>query len=108
MGFKAFYLQNIRPLLLLPTTSALVDAPQLRFKVDPSSANGLRRPSQIMIDKAVTVVRAKGGAFRSSVREYDAGGRSARGFILGACEIGEGLSARGLRKSPVQKEEAPR
>ncbi|EIC21259.1 MULTISPECIES: type II toxin-antitoxin system PemK/MazF family toxin [Thiorhodovibrio] len=47
---------------LLPLTSALVDAPLLRITIDPSPENGLQKPSQVMLDKAVTVRRDKIGA----------------------------------------------
>ena len=48
---------------LLPITSHRVDgAPLLRFDVAANSANGLRKPSQVMIDKAHTVPRDKVGA----------------------------------------------
>lgn len=47
---------------LLPLTSALVDAPLLRISIDPSAENGLQKPSQVMLDKAVTVRRDKIGA----------------------------------------------
>ena len=46
---------------VLLVSSALVDAPLLRLTVQPDTANGLRRPSQIMIDKAVTIMRIKLG-----------------------------------------------
>jgi mRNA interferase MazF len=46
---------------VLLVSSALVDAPLLRLTVAPDAANGLRRPSQIMIDKAMTIMRAKIG-----------------------------------------------
>jgi mRNA interferase MazF len=42
-------------------SSALVDAPLLRLTVQPDAANGLRRPSQVMIDKAMTIMRTKLG-----------------------------------------------
>jgi mRNA interferase MazF len=42
---------------VLLLTSALIDAPFLRFV--PDTTNGLRVPSQIMIDKTVTVMRNK-------------------------------------------------
>ena len=45
--------------LLVSTT--LVDGPLLRLTVAPDAANGLRETSQIMIDKAMTVRRAKVG-----------------------------------------------
>lgn len=40
---------------VLLVTSTLVDAPLLRLTVEPSPENGLRKPSQIMIDKPMTV-----------------------------------------------------
>jgi mRNA interferase MazF len=45
--------------LLLSGT--LVDAPLIRPTVQPTAQNGLRKPSQVMIDKAMTVKRAKIG-----------------------------------------------
>ena len=47
---------------VLPVTSALVPAPLLRVTVQPSAENGLRKPSQMMIDKILTVKRGKVGA----------------------------------------------
>ena len=46
---------------VLLVTSALVDAPLVRVNVSPSVENGLRLPSQIMIDRTMTVTRAKLG-----------------------------------------------
>jgi mRNA interferase MazF len=46
---------------VLLVSSTMVDAPLLRLTVAPDAANGLRRPSQIMIDKAMTLMRAKIG-----------------------------------------------
>jgi mRNA interferase MazF len=47
---------------VLPLTSALVAAPLLRITIEPSAENGLQKPSQVMLDKAVTVKRDKIGA----------------------------------------------
>lgn len=47
---------------ILLVTSTLVNAPLLRLTVDPSPENGLRKPSQIMIDKPMTVRAEKIGA----------------------------------------------
>ena len=44
---------------VLLTTSMLVVAPLLRITVQPSAENGLLKPSQVMIDKAMTVKRDK-------------------------------------------------
>ncbi len=46
---------------VLPVTSDLRDTPLFRVKVLPSSANGLRLPSEVMIDKAMTIARDKLG-----------------------------------------------
>lgn len=46
---------------VLPVTSTLVAAPLLRITVQPSTENGLQQPSQVMVDKAVTVLRSKIG-----------------------------------------------
>lgn len=42
---------------VLPVTSVLVAAPLLRITVQPNAENGLQRPSQVMVDKAMTVKR---------------------------------------------------
>lgn len=47
---------------ILPVTSELRAAPLMRITVNPSEANGLRKVSQVMIDKAQTVPREKVGS----------------------------------------------
>lgn len=44
---------------VLPLTSSLANAPLLRVPVQPNAENGLQKPSQIMVDKAMTTPRAK-------------------------------------------------
>ena len=46
---------------LLLVSSTLVDAPLLRVTVQPSDGNGLKKSSQVMVDKAMTVNRVKIG-----------------------------------------------
>ena len=46
---------------VLLVSSALVDAPLLRVTVQPTPLNGLQKPSQVMVDKAMTVQRDKLG-----------------------------------------------
>ena len=46
---------------VLPITSTLVSAPLLRVIIQPSAENGLQKPSQVMVDKAMTVKRDKVG-----------------------------------------------
>ncbi|WP_194284962.1 type II toxin-antitoxin system PemK/MazF family toxin [Bartonella schoenbuchensis] len=40
---------------VLPITSTLIAAPLLRITIRPNSENGLLKPSQVMIDKIMTV-----------------------------------------------------
>ena len=46
---------------VLPLTSDLQDAPLFRIPIAPEEHTGLQRPSQIMVDKAITVPREKIG-----------------------------------------------
>lgn len=46
---------------VLPVTSTLVAAPLLRITVYPNAENGLQKPLQVMVDKAMTVKRDKVG-----------------------------------------------
>ncbi len=46
---------------VLPVTSTLVEAPLFRINIQPSAENGLQKPSQVMVDKAMTVKRDKVG-----------------------------------------------
>ena len=46
---------------VLLVTSTLVAAPLLRVTVQPSAENGLRKPSQVMVDKVMTVRRDRVG-----------------------------------------------
>lgn len=47
---------------VLLVSSTLVQAPLLRLTVEPTQENGLRKTSQIMIDKTMSVQRGKIGA----------------------------------------------
>lgn len=42
---------------VLPVTSELRDTPLFRITIEPSTANGLQKPSQVMVDKLHTVHR---------------------------------------------------
>lgn len=46
---------------ILPLTSTLIGAPLLRITVEPNTENGLQKPSQVMLDKLMTVKRDKIG-----------------------------------------------
>jgi mRNA interferase MazF len=47
---------------ILPVTTELRPIETFRVAVNPSPKNGLRAPSQIMVDKAHTIPRDKAGA----------------------------------------------
>lgn len=46
---------------VLLVTSTLIDAPLLRLTIAPSPRNGLRAPSQVMVDKPMTLRRDRIG-----------------------------------------------
>ena len=47
--------------VILPVTSEIRDTPLFRITVEPSSENGLKMPSQIMVDKPQSVSAEKIG-----------------------------------------------
>jgi mRNA interferase MazF len=49
------WLQAHPSVTLCPLTSTLMEAPLVRIPVAPSPRNGLRKPSQLMVDKLFTV-----------------------------------------------------
>ena len=49
-------------LTVLLVSSTLVDAPLIRTTIEPSPENGLRKRSQVMVDKAMSIKRDKIGA----------------------------------------------
>ncbi len=46
---------------ILPVTSELRQAPLFRIQVEPTIENGLKKRSQVMVDKAQTIPREKVG-----------------------------------------------
>ena len=52
---------NTDTVTVLLISRTLVDAPLIRIDVDPRLENGLRKPSQIMIDKTMTLKRERVG-----------------------------------------------
>jgi len=46
---------------VLPVTSALRETPLFRIRVEPSFQNGLRKTSEIMLDKPQSIARARVG-----------------------------------------------
>lgn len=59
---QADQFSGLGSIVILPITSTMVDAPLLRLSVEPSPENGLRAPSQIMLDKPMTVKSDKIGS----------------------------------------------
>lgn len=51
--------RNTATIVVLLMSSSLVDAPLGRITIDPSAGNGLRDPSQIMVDKPMAVLVRK-------------------------------------------------
>lgn len=49
------WLEGHPSVTLCPLTSTLLEAPLVRLTVTPSEENGLRKPSQLMLDKLFTV-----------------------------------------------------
>jgi mRNA interferase MazF len=58
---QANQFDELTSVTVLPVTSTLVAAPLLHVTVQPGAANCLQKPSQVMVDEAVTVKRDKLG-----------------------------------------------
>jgi mRNA interferase MazF len=58
---QADQFQDTATITVLLVSGTLVEAPLLRVTVQPSPESGLQKPSQVMIDKAMTVRREKIG-----------------------------------------------
>lgn len=54
---------------LLPVTGEIRSAPLFRVTVEPSEANGLRKVSQVMVDKPVSVRRDRIGKPFGSIED---------------------------------------
>ena len=61
------WLKATDSVLVALMTSTLVDAPLYRLLIEPTETNGLRAPSQVMIDKIVALPREKCGAVIGSI-----------------------------------------
>ena len=58
---QANQFSELGSLTVLLITSAVVAAPLIRVTIEPNADNGLQKPSQVIIDKAMTVHRDKVG-----------------------------------------------
>jgi mRNA interferase MazF len=56
------FFEALGSVTVLPITSELRGAPLLRIPIDPTDGNGLRKKSQVMVDKTQTVPRDKIGS----------------------------------------------
>lgn len=56
---------------ILPVTSELRDTPLFRVLIEPTETNGLRKSSQVMVDKVQTISREKLGDIFGRVTEED-------------------------------------
>ena len=65
------WLTATESVLVALLTSALVKAPLYRLTIEPAEVNGLKAPSQIMIDKIVAIPREKCGKVIGRLNESD-------------------------------------
>ncbi len=56
---------------VLPVTTAAAEAPLFRLPIDPSPDNGLRQPSFVMVDKAMSIRSEKLGAAFGRLADAD-------------------------------------
>jgi len=68
---QADQFSNLGTVTVLLVTGTLVEAPLLRVSLEPDEANGLRKPSQVMIDKTMTVRRERLGPAFGSLKPED-------------------------------------
>jgi mRNA interferase MazF len=57
--------------LVVLLTSAIADAPLYRLTVEPTTDNGLRVASQVMVDKVMAYPRAKCGPVIGRLSDFD-------------------------------------
>lgn len=62
---------EIPSVTVLPLTSTKIDAPLIRLDIEPTRANGLRKASQVMIDKPMTLKRDKIGNTFGSLNDAE-------------------------------------
>ena len=80
------YLFNEHPsVTILPVTSELRETPLFRIRLEPRSANGLQKVSDVMVDKALSVSPERIGDVFGHLGEEDmlAVSRSLAGFVNG-------------------------
>ena len=65
------WLTATESVLVALLTSALVKAPLYRLTIEPAETNGLKAPSQVMIDKIVAIPREKCGKVIGRLNESE-------------------------------------
>ena len=55
--------------VILPIAGMMLDLPLVRVTIEPSEANGLRKPSQVMISRVQFIAREKAGPVIGRVDE---------------------------------------
>ncbi|MGH9810108.1 MAG: type II toxin-antitoxin system PemK/MazF family toxin [Terriglobia bacterium] len=79
--------KNHASVVVCQLTSELADAPDFRVTIDPSPENGLRRTSQVMADKPVTIRRERIGQKIGRLGNQDmARLGAALAFVLGLAD----------------------
>jgi mRNA interferase MazF len=63
------WLKATDSVLVALLTTVLADAPLYRLQIEPSVANGLKAPSQVMVDKIVAMQREKCGTVIGRIDE---------------------------------------
>ncbi|MBA3404337.1 MAG: type II toxin-antitoxin system PemK/MazF family toxin [Gemmatimonadaceae bacterium] len=51
--------EGLKSVVICPLTSDLLESSDIRLRIEPNARNGLRLPSNIMIDKVSTIPRAR-------------------------------------------------
>ena len=65
------WLKATDSVLLSLLTSVLVEAPLYRLQIEPSETNGLKTPSQVMIDKIIAMPREKCGVVIGRINDNE-------------------------------------
>jgi mRNA interferase MazF len=65
------WLQATDSVLVALMTSAVIDAPIYRLSLEPDETNGLKLPTQVMMDKIVAIPRAKCGKAIGRLGEHE-------------------------------------
>ena len=75
--------EHLNSVTVLPLTSSVLSAESCRVAVEMSEQNGLRQRSQVMVEKAATLPRAKAGPVigRLSTADIDAVNRALAVFL---------------------------